>query len=129
MTAYSRYILCTACIVLVILAGTIAGCTSYQTAPAPAAPPAVTGGGNAVAINNFAFDPPTMTVKTGTTVTWTNYQDGVPHIIASDTGSPMPFSSDSLSTGASYSFTFTKPGTYAYHCSIHPSMKGTVLVQ
>lgn len=45
------------------------------------------------------------------------------------TGSPAAFSSDSLSTGASYKFTFTQPGSYTYHCSIHPSMKGTVIVQ
>ena len=51
-----------------------------------------------------------------------------PHTIVSDTGSPVTFSSDSISSGASYSFTFTQPGTYAYHCSIHPSMKGTIIV-
>jgi plastocyanin len=55
--------------------------------------------------------------------------DGAPHAIASDAGSPAAFSSDSLSTGASYTFTFTQTGTYTYHCSIHPSMKGTILVQ
>jgi plastocyanin len=55
--------------------------------------------------------------------------DSPPHAIASDAGSPAAFSSDPLSTGASYSFTFTQPGTYTYHCSIHPSMKGTVIVQ
>jgi plastocyanin len=55
--------------------------------------------------------------------------DGTPHAIASDAGSPRAFSSDSLSTGASYTFTFTQTGTYAYHCSIHPSMKGTIIVQ
>jgi plastocyanin len=69
-----------------------------------------------------------LTVKTGTVVTWVN-QDGVSHTITSDTGSPVAFSSDSLSNGASYTFTFTLPGTYTYHCSIHPSMKGTIIVQ
>jgi plastocyanin len=67
-------------------------------------------------------------VKAGTTVTWTN-NDGATHAIASDTGDPAAFSSDPISSGATYSFTFTQPGTYAYHCSIHPSMKGTVIVQ
>jgi plastocyanin len=67
-------------------------------------------------------------VKTGTTVTWMN-NDGAPHTIVSEAGSPATFSSESLSTGASYSFTFAQPGTYTYHCSIHPSMKGTVIVQ
>jgi plastocyanin len=56
-------------------------------------------------------------------------QDGASHTVVSDTGSPAAFSSDSLSTGASYRFTFALPGTYPYHCSIHPSMKGTIIVQ
>jgi plastocyanin len=104
-----------------------AGCTSYQTPPATAAPTISAAGGNTVFIKNFAFDPSTLTVKSGTVVTWIN-QDGASHAIVSDTGSPAAFSSDSLSSGASYSFTFTQPGTYTYHCSIHPSMKGTIIV-
>jgi plastocyanin len=79
-------------------------------------------------MKNFAFNPSTVTVKTGTVVTWVN-QDAAPHAIASDTGSLVPFSSDPLPTGASYNVTFTTPGTYTYHCSIHPSMTGTIVVQ
>jgi plastocyanin len=56
-------------------------------------------------------------------------QDGAVHQIASDAGTPVAFNSDSLANGASYQFTFTKPGTYTYHCTIHPSMKGTIIVQ
>jgi plastocyanin len=67
-------------------------------------------------------------VKTGTGVTWTN-QDPAPHAIVSDTGSPASFSSGSLATGASYTYTFTRAGTYTYICSIHPSMKGSITVQ
>jgi plastocyanin len=104
-----------------------AGCSSYQTPPATAAPTTSATGGYTVAIKNFAFDPSSLTVKSGTAVKWTN-QDGAPHTIVSDTGSPIAFSSDSLASGASYSFTFTQPGTYTYHCSIHPSMKGTIIV-
>ena len=111
-----------------ILACMAAGCSSYQIPSATAAPPASTGEGNTIAIKNFAFDPSTLTVKAGMVVTWVN-QDGAPHTIVSDTGSPAAFSSDSLSTGTSYTFTFTRPGTYTYHCSIHPSMKGTIMVQ
>ncbi|MDD1685960.1 cupredoxin family copper-binding protein [Methanoregula sp.] len=128
MPSRSRLAFCTACTILVLLACMVAGCTSYPSAPVTATPPAVTGGGNTIAIKNFAFEPGSLTVKTGTTVSWTN-QDSVSHIIASDTGSPVPFSSDSLPNGASYSFTFTQAGTYSYHCTIHPSMKGTVIVQ
>ncbi|MFA4850426.1 MAG: cupredoxin family copper-binding protein [Methanoregula sp.] len=128
MSEHSRLVFCTTCIVIVILACTVAGCTSPQTAPATVASPAATGGENTIAIKNFAFVPTPLTVKSGTTVTWTN-QDSAPHTIVSDTGSPVSIVSDSLSTGASFTFTFTQPGTYTYHCSIHPSMKGTVIVQ
>ena len=127
MSAYSRRELCTACIVLVILACTAAGCSSSQAPAAPAGTPA-TPGENTISIKNFAFEPSALTVKTGTTVTWVN-NDGASHTIVSDTGSPASFSSDPIATGASYTFTFTHPGTYSYHCSIHPSMKGTVTVQ
>ena len=128
MPGHSRLIFCSACTVLLILACMAAGCSSYQSPPAPASPQSPMTVGNTITIKNFAFEPSTLVVKTGTVVTWTN-QDAVPHTIASDTGSPVPFSSDSLSTGASYTFTFTQPGTFTYHCSIHPSMKGTIIVQ
>jgi plastocyanin len=129
MSVHSRTGSCFACIVFLILASIAAGCTSSPATPAsPAGSPAAAGGGNAITIRNFAFDPASLTVKTGTTVTWTN-RDVPPHAIASDAGAPEAFSSDPFSTDASYSFTFTRPGTYPYHCSIHPSMKGTIIVQ
>jgi plastocyanin len=111
-----------------ILTCLAAGCSSYQAPSAPAAATASTAGGSAVTIKNFAFDPAVLTVKAGTTVTWQN-QDGAPHAIASDSGAPAAFTSSQLATGASYSFTFSQPGTYTYHCSIHPSMTGTIVVQ
>lgn len=84
---------------------------------------------NAVAISNMAFSPASITVPVGTTVTWTN-QDGVAHTVTGD-GSNVPsgFGSGNLSNGQSYSFTFATAGTYTYHCSIHPQMTGTVVVQ
>jgi hypothetical protein len=84
--------------------------------------------GNTIAIKNFAFDPSALTVKSGTAVMWTNL-DAAPHAIVFDIGSPVTYSSGSLPPGSSYSLTFTQPGTYMYHCSIHPSMKGTIVVQ
>ncbi len=69
-----------------------------------------------------------LTIGNGTMVTWTN-QDVTTHQIGSDAGSSASFSSDPLPNGTSYQFTFTAPGTYAYHCLIHPSMKGTIVVQ
>jgi plastocyanin len=128
MPEHSRLVFCTASILLVILSCMAAGCYSSPTPTATTAPPAPAGGGNSVTIKNFAFDPSLLTVKTGTVVTWVN-NDGVPHALVSDAGSPAAFSSDTLSTGTSYTFTFTQAGTYPYHCSIHPSMKGTIIVQ
>ncbi len=79
---------------------------------------------NAVTIRNFAFGPQVVAVKPGTTVRWTN-QDTEAHTVTSDAGA---FGSPVLQPGASYSFTFTKPGTYSYHCTIHPFMTGKVVV-
>ena len=80
--------------------------------------------GNAVSIADFKFDPATLTVPVGSTVTWTN-KDEEPHTVAAKDGS---FHSSSLDTKGTYSFTFTKAGTYDYICSIHPFMTGTVVV-
>jgi plastocyanin len=77
-----------------------------------------------VSIKNFAFDPPNATVSPGTTVTWVN-NDQVPHTATADDGA---FDSGTLQPGQSYSFTFDKAGTYAYHCNIHPYMTATITV-
>src|SRR5215208_3009972 len=77
-----------------------------------------------VSIKNFAFDPPNATVAPGTTVTWVN-NDQVPHTATANDGA---FDSGTLQPGQSYSFAFDKPGTYAYHCNIHPYMTATVTV-
>ena len=78
-----------------------------------------------VKIDNFSFGPATLTVAVGTTVTWTN-RDDIPHTVVSD---DKVFKSKVLDTDEKFSFTFTKPGTYAYFCSIHPKMTGKVVVQ
>ena len=81
---------------------------------------------SAVSIDNFTFTPQTLTVKPGTTVTWTN-KDDIPHGVASANNT---FSkSKALDTDDSYSFTFTTPGTYQYFCYIHPHMTGTIVVE
>jgi plastocyanin len=80
---------------------------------------------NAVSISNFSFSPANITVKKGTTVTWTN-NDSTTHTVTGDTnGGPK---SGDLNPGKAYSFTFSAAGTFAYHCSIHPDMTGTVTV-
>jgi amicyanin len=80
----------------------------------------------AVSMDNFTFTPPNLTVKAGTTVTWTN-KDDIPHGIASSTNAFAK--SRALDTNQSYSFTFTTPGTYQYFCYIHPHMVGAIVVE
>jgi len=79
-----------------------------------------------VAIDNFSFSPATSTVPVGATVTWTN-RDNVPHVVTSADNqfkkSPV------LKAGQRFSNTFATTGTYSYFCSIHPRMKGKIIVK
>ena len=92
---------------------------SSSAADAPAVPVAIK-------IDNFSFNPPTITIPAGTQVTWTN-QDDIPHTVVSD--DKTTFKSRALDTDDKFSFTFTKPGTYEYFCSIHPHMTAKIVVQ
>jgi len=78
-----------------------------------------------VKIDNFSFGPQTLTIPVGTTVTWTN-RDDIPHTIVSTDG---VFKSKVRDTDETFSFTFTKAGTYTYFCSVHPKMTGKIVVQ
>jgi len=77
-----------------------------------------------VMIDNFTFAPAQLTVKIGTTVTWTN-RDDIPHTVVS----AGKFRSKAMDTDGSFSFTFTDAGEYKYFCSLHPHMTGTVRVE
>ena len=79
----------------------------------------------AVKIDNFVFSPNPLTVSVGSTIRWTNHDD-IPHNVVSDDKS---FKSKVLDTDETFAYTFTKPGTYTYFCSIHPKMTGKVVVQ
>lgn len=79
----------------------------------------------AVSIKMFAFSPQVLTVTPGTTVTWTN-SDEDPHTV---TANDKSFHSAALDTDDKYSFTFTRPGEYAYFCSLHPHMTGKIIVK
>lgn len=79
-----------------------------------------------VKIDNFSFSPGTLTIAPGTTVKWTN-RDDIPHTVVSN--DKTTFKSKVLDTDDSFSFTFTKPGTYGYFCSVHPKMTAKVIVQ
>lgn len=80
-----------------------------------------------IAIDNFAFDPPTLTVAPGTRIVWTNkYEE--PHTVTS-VNKEMPFKSQGLDTDDTFAITFDKPGTYKYFCSVHPHMVGEIVVK
>jgi plastocyanin len=93
--------------------GTTPGATGTATAQA------------SVAIADFQFTPPSVTVKVGGTVTWTNNGPST-HTVTADDGS---FDSGNLNAGKTFSHTFQTAGTFSYHCTVHPFMKAEVVVQ
>jgi len=96
---------------------------SIQTADSVPAPPKPTS--SAIDIRNFAFSPTPVTVPAGTQIIWTN-QDGTGHTVVAD---DHRFGSQVLGQGQTFSQALTTPGSYSYHCSIHPFMKGRIVVQ
>lgn len=101
----------------IVSCGKSSGYGSNNTTPPPVA--------NAVSIVNMSFSPSTLTVPVGTTVTWTN-NDGMTHTVTSDSSS---FDSGNIAMGSKYSRVFSVAGTYEYHCTIHPAMKGAIVVK
>jgi plastocyanin len=99
------------------LAPTLAVFLTVTSASAQSAP--------TVTIKNFSFSPMEVSVPVGGSVTWKNV-DGEPHTVTSVDGL---FRSGALDTSDSFSFKFTKAGTYKYMCSIHPRMVGTITVK
>ena len=102
-----------------LLADSMPGASAGQAAVAVAANTA------AVAIHNFKFEPATLTIAAGTTVTWTN-DDTTPHTV---TENNRAFRSAGLDTKDTYSHAFATPGEYVYHCTIHPMMVGRIIVR
>ncbi|MDP2623218.1 MAG: cupredoxin family copper-binding protein [Actinomycetota bacterium] len=122
-------------LVVGVVALVVAGCGDDDSDTTTTAPGAGTttvtagtteapGDATAVSIAGFAFVPADLTVPVGTTVRWTN-QDNVAHTSTADDGAW----DGSVSAGATFEFTFSSPGMFAYHCSIHPSMTATVTVE
>ena len=87
--------------------------------------PAMKPAASEVKIDNFTFQPATITVTSGTKVIWTNHDDE-PHTVVSG---DAKFKSHALDTNDRFSFTFSNPGSYAYFCSLHPRMVGKVIVK
>ena len=83
-------------------------------------------GQNRIEIKDFAFNPQTITVKSGEKITWIN-RDEEPHTVVS-VGKQFKKSS-ALDTDQSYTIVAGAPGTYSYFCSVHPKMTGTILVE
>jgi plastocyanin len=120
---------------LVVIAGTallLAGCGGGSSPSASAhssGSSSQSGSGtssSAVTISNFKFSPASVTVKRGARVTVTN-QDSAAHTATADDG--HSFDTGTLAQGASQTISVSKPGSYPYHCSIHPFMHGTLVVQ
>jgi plastocyanin len=107
--------------------------TTPSPTPSPASPaPMSTGATSNVSIQMGAavlgaraFQPSPVTVAVGTTVTWTN-ADSIAHTTTSDSNA---WNSGTLGPGAHFDFPFQSPGTFTYHCAIHPGMVGTIVVQ
>jgi len=81
---------------------------------------------NEVVIDNFSFRPDKLTVAVGTTITWINHDD-VPHTVVS--ADRKTIVSPALDTDEKFSYTFTAMGTNDYYCSVHPHMKGKIIVR
>lgn len=81
-------------------------------------------GANEVFIQGMAFNPATISVTAGTTITWTN-KDAIAHTVTSNTNL---FNSGSIGTNATFSYTFATAGSFSYYCAIHPSMTASVTV-
>ncbi|MGZ7164444.1 MAG: cupredoxin domain-containing protein [Halobacteriota archaeon] len=105
---------------LIIAPLVIAGCSSSSSQSQIS-----TASQNSIAIKNDAFNPSSITISKGATVTWTNEELEM-HTVTSDTGA---FDSGNLNHGDSYSHQFNDAGTFPYHCSPHHFMKGTITVQ
>jgi plastocyanin len=108
------------------MTGQIAVRDANGVVPAPATPVASPVAGAAtVRIANLAFEPSTITIPAGGTVTWRN-DDVTPHTVTALDGA---FDSGTFDPGASFSWTFPGPGTFAYQCLLHPTMQGSVVVE
>jgi len=110
-------------------AALLAGCGGSST-PGAAKAPAPSGSSSsqagAIKMDNFAFSPTTVTVSHGAVVGVTN-DDSAPHTVTADDG--HSFDTGSIAPGESGKVTAPNPGRYAYHCTIHPYMHGTLVVR
>lgn len=102
---------------------TVIGCDGGEETATTSAPAAEE---QTVEIADFAFSPEELTIAAGSTVTWVNQDPSLPHTATSD---DEVFDSGSLTEGGEFSFTFDEAGTFAYFCEVHPTMRGTIVVE
>lgn len=98
---------------------------SATTRPVPKTNTTTTHRTQVVTMTKMEFSPQVLAVAVGDTVVWSN-KDTVNHTSVSDNA--LIWDSGNLKPGASYSRTFNAPGTYTYHCGVHPSMTGSIVV-
>ena len=110
---------------LAICAVAVASHESHMKMHSTARADNVSANPNEVAIANFSFEPATLTVKAGTTVTWINHDDE-PHTA---TATDKRFDSKTLDNGDRFSQEFNAPGVYNYYCALHPHMTGKIIVK
>lgn len=108
-------------------AASLMGAEATRPIEQPASSPAPAPKQAKISIDNFSFKPKELSVAVGATVTWVNHDD-VPHT-ATSAGDAIVFDSKALDTDDTFSFTFSKPGTYKYYCKVHSHMTGTVIVK
>lgn len=104
----------------------VLGCSSSPTSnnPPPGTDVTIISGAASAGSGAYSPNPFTISLASQTSVKWGN-ADGTTHTVTSDDGA---ISSGNIASGGTFSHTFTTPGTYAYHCTIHPTMAGSIVV-
>jgi plastocyanin len=109
---------------LFIIFISLAGCSKDNSSDNNTNTPG-TPASNEVLIQGMSYNPSSITVVAGTKITWRN-KDNVSHTVTSDSNL---FDSGMMGTNGTFSYTFTTPGMYPYHCTVHAGMTATVIVQ
>ena len=120
--------LTTSLVAAVAVTALVAGCGGSDDSQSASSPSRSTpsGGAHSVAIDNFKFMPGSLTASRGARITVSN-QDSTAHTMTADDGSS--FDTGDIDPGSSATVTLSKAGTFAYHCSIHPFMHGTLVAK
>lgn len=116
-------------LIIAAIAALATGCGGGGGGPSAGAAPSAGGSpstSSSISIDNFKFSPRAIRVPADARVKVTN-NDSAPHTVTADDG--QSFDSGTVDPGGSSSFQAPAPGSYAYHCTIHPFMKGTLSVR